>query len=458
MKFSNIIKSMAVVALVGGTISATAQSLHTGYFLESNVQRHEMNAAFGGEQNYFMLPALGGISMGVHTNMGLNNYIFERNGEMVTALSPQVSANDFINGLPAHQRAQVALDVPLLGVGFRAWGGFNTIVMKSRVNLDVNIPSSLMAFIKQGQDPSASVTHYDIDNLSARVNAYSEIALGHSRKLAALEGFSYGVKLKFLLGSGYANVQMDHIGLDLSRNRWMATTQGSSVISGNMDIVEDAEGNINNFDYNSIAAGYGFGVDLGAVYTPAALPELTVSLGVNDIGFMSWTDASTSVAKGEFEYTGFENLGGDATGLENQLENLVESATDLIRFEDAGVANKTMALNTVLNVGAEYSILNRKISFGLLSSTRFAGEYTYAEGMAVVNFRPLKWLHMAINGSYSTYGGALGALINICPNGFNLFVGCDYFAPTMKFNNDGIPVTPVNANVRVGIAFPIGKI
>ena len=40
-----------------------------------------------------------------------------------------------------------------------------------------------------------------------------------------------------------------------------------------------------------------------------------------------------------------------------------------------------------MRIGAEYSILDNHISFGLLSTTRFGGHRTYAEGMAAVNFR-----------------------------------------------------------------------
>ncbi len=456
MKLTNILRTLVVTATLAGATTSFAQTLHSGYFLESMVQRHEMNAAFGGEANYIMLPGLGGLQMGIHTNFGLSNYVFNRNGEMVTGFSSQVTAQEFIGQLPEMQRLGIDIDIPVLSVGFRGMGGFNTIVIKERNDINLAIPSSLMAFIKTGNNTSNGAI-YDIDNLGLQVNAIGELTLGHSRKLDALEGFSYGAKVKLLVGLARASVQIDHIGLSLTSDSWQATSTGSAQFSQGIDMVyENGEFSSIKFGNYNIG-GWGLGFDLGAVYTPAALPELTVSVGVNDLGFIKWNNMSNAVAGGTFEYNGFENIASDDAPLEEQLDVILEDVKELINLQEAPAISPTYQLKTTLNVGAEYAILGRKISFGLLSSTRFAGQYTYAEGMAVVNFRPLTWLHVALNGSYSTYGGALGTLVNICPNGFNIFFGCDYFAPTMTFNNQMVPINTVNANFRVGIAFPFGK-
>lgn len=456
MKTMRNIKIWIVATLIGVAATTSAQTFHSGYFLESMLQRHEMNAAFGGEANYVLLPGVGGFQVGLQTNFGLSNYVFERDGQMVSALSSQVSAADFLKGLPTNQRINLSVEVPVLSVGFRGMGGFNTIVVKSRTMLDANIPSSLMAFVKTGQDPTTGVAHYDIDNMGLQANSYMEFALGHSRKLDALEGFSYGAKVKFLMGVANATLDMEHIGVDFSRNAWTISSQGTAQISNNIQIVTNEDGEIQRVDVNSVTGGFGMGIDLGAAYTPAALPDLTVSLAINDIGFISWDNMYQAVSAGEYSYTGFDNIGSDSEPIDKQIDDMLKSALDVVMLKDAGQKTTVKSLHSTLNVGAEYAILNRKISFGLLSSTRFAGEYTYAEGMAVVNFRPCHWFNVALNGSYSTYGGALGALFNFISPGFNLFFGCDYFAPTMKFNSNLIPVNPVNANFRIGLAIPFG--
>ena len=289
-------------------------------------------------------------------------------------------------------------------------------------------------------------------------NNYVEIALGHSRKLPALEGFSYGAKLKFLVGALSAQANIEHIGLEMSQERWMVETKGVASLSSGLSLTYDGEGNINGVDASSLQiGGYGFGVDLGAVYTPAALPDLTVSLALNDLGFISWSNLNNSVASGSFEYTGFGTIGTEGTALNDQLDAMLEDVSELIKFEPVAPHNETRMLQTTLNVAAEYAILNRMISFGLLSSTRFGAPYTYAEGMAVVNFRPASWFQAAINGSVSTQGSAVGALLTFCPNGANIFLGCDYISPNMKFSAESIPLYGTRANVRAGIIITFGK-
>lgn len=108
-----------------------------------------------------------------------------------------------------------------------------------------------------------------------------------------------------------------------------------------------------------------------------------------------------------------------------------------------------------MRIGAEYSILDNHISFGLLSTTRFGGHRTYAEGMAAVNFRPLSALHITLNGSVSNMGSSVGAILNVCTPGFNLFFGTDYFAT--KYSKQFIPINHARANFCFGINFTFGK-
>ena len=196
--------------------------------------------------------------------------------------------------------------------------------------------------------------------------------------------------------------------------------------------------------------------------TKASLKDLQAIL--NAISFLKERELDTVHALGEYLSridTQMNDLRKKVRSKEQRIRDIDAlnwAMFELFNFKEGSNVSPTYSLKTTLNIGAEYAILNRMISFGILSSTRFAGHYTYAEGMAVVNFRPLSWLHLAVNGSYSTYGAGMGALINICPNGFNLFIGCDCITPTMRYNNQMIPINPVNANVRVGIAFPFGKL
>lgn len=456
MKKLLTIKYCIAICLAGWTVFGSAQTLQSSYFLESMVQRHELNPAFSAKSNYVVVPVLGGSHIGVHSNVGLSDFLFQRGNELVSGLSPTVTATDFLNGLPTNSQMELTMEVPIFSIGFRALGGFNTISLKERSFIAMNVPSSLFAFLKQGQDANGTI-RYDIDNLTFYTDNYVELALGHSRELPALEGFSYGAKVKFLIGLLGGSLSMEHIGIDFTQDRWLITSQGSAQLSSGLQYTVDEDGNIDGFEMPSYRlGGFGLGFDLGVAYTPAALPDLTVSLALNDIGFISW-EMARAVSGGTFEYTGFDEIGvSGQPEASDQIEDLLNDMISIIDIHSDGSKSRTTSLHTTLNVAAEYAILNRKISFGVLSSTRFGEPYTYAEGMAVVNFRPLSWLHLAINGSVSTYGGALGALINICPKYVNIFAGCDYISPTTKFGAQGIPVNGMNFSLRAGFAFTFG--
>ena len=443
--------------LIIAAAQMSAQTFHSGYFLESMVQRNELNPAFGAQSNYIVAPVLGGTQIGLHSNFGMGNFFFQRGDMLVNGLSSQVSANEFLGGLPTNNQMEMSIEIPLVSVGFHAWGGFNTIILKERSFAAANVPSTLFEFLKLGQN-SQGVARYDIDNLSVYTDHYIELAFGHQRELPALEGFSYGAKVKLLVGALGGSIDMQHIGVDLSQNRWYITSEGSAQLSSGMHLVYNENGDITNIAFDSYRlGGFGLGFDLGAAYTPEALPNLTVSLALTDIGFISWIDMDRAVAGGTFEYTGFDEVGAPGQPeASKQLDDLLNDMAQVINISPTTSATVTNSLRTTLNIGAEYAILNRKISFGILSSTRFGHPYTYAEGLAVVNFRPLSWLHLAINGSASTFGGALGALINICPKGVNIFAGCDYISPTTKFGAQGIPVNSANFNFRAGFAFTFG--
>ena len=116
----------------------------------------------------------------------------------------------------------------------------------------------------------------------------------------------------------------------------------------------------------------------------------------------------------------------------------------------------TSMMKASLNVGAEYSVLNNAISFGVLSHTRF-GKDTYAEGMLTVNFRAKKAFMMSLNGTVSNMGHSFGALLNLCPKGFNLFLAVDCY-PAIKLAPDCyLPINKFHVNAALGLNFTFGE-
>ncbi|MBQ5380276.1 MAG: hypothetical protein IIU60_02550, partial [Paraprevotella sp.] len=95
------------------------------------------------------------------------------------------------------------------------------------------------------------------------------------------------------------------------------------------------------------------------------------------------------------------------------------------------------------------------LRFGFLSSTYINGAYSWSEGRFSANIVPCKWFDASVNYSISSFGSSLGWLISLHPKGFGLYIGSDYqfFKVTPQF----VPVNHVNANINLGITFPLGK-
>ena len=88
------------------------------------------------------------------------------------------------------------------------------------------------------------------------------------------------------------------------------------------------------------------------------------------------------------------------------------------------------------------------MKFGILSSTRLQGKYSWTEGRVSANYSPLKWLNGGVNFAVSSFANSMGWVLNIHPKGLNLFVGMDRLLG--KVSKQGIPLNS-NTSVSVGM-------
>jgi hypothetical protein len=139
------------------------------------------------------------------------------------------------------------------------------------------------------------------------------------------------------------------------------------------------------------------------------------------------------------------------SSIDSEIDQIEEDLKGLTRFSQEQQVSKSQTLTTTLNVGAEYGILNNKISFGLLSSTRFGMPIVWSEVMAAANFRPTSWFNATINGNFSNIRQSMGVMLNFCPKGFNFFIGSDYIP--FKYSKEGIPLYNAKFNLLFGMSF-----
>ena len=437
-------------------LSTEAQVNHSAYFMENMPNRHLMNPALTPDFNYVNLPLIplfSGMQIGLNSNIGMGTVLYPRGNELVTGLHSSVSADEFLGNLRKNNAIEADVRYNILSFGFARWGGYNTFGLNVRSVTGIYLPKQLFEFAKVGQNDGAT-TEYDINNLGLNTQNYAELALGHSHKIT--DRLTIGAKVKFLVGLVHASAEINDLNVYMSQDKWQIHHNGRLFTSNLIKINYKDGGEIDDIETQNVGtAGGGFGVDLGASYK--LLDNLTLSAALTDIGFISWKGSEAVAKPDPFVFDGFHHFGAEddpATGeseLDKETDQIQEDLKNLVRFNDNGSTKATTSLTTTLNIGGEYSILSDKISFGLLSSTRFGLPVVWTEMMASANFRPASWFHATINGSFSNIGQSMGIMLNFCPKGFNFFIGSDYIP--FKYSKQGIPLNHAKANFTIGMNF-----
>ncbi len=451
----NIKTIVAAAGLLAACATAEAQNTYSAYFLDNYLYRSEMNPAFGNESNYVGFPALANMNIGMEGNLHLKNVLFNVNGKTSLFTNPNVSVEEVMSGIHDKNRLGANIKLNILNGGFKAWGGYNSIAVNVRADVNAQIPGSLFSLLKEG----ISNQTYDISNFRANAVGYGEIVLNHSRDIKQVPGLRVGASVKFLLGYGQVDARFDEASLTLGQDSWN--------IRSNALIRASVKGLSYKTDYNDDAQreyvsgaeldgtglnGFGMAFDLGAQYK---WRDFRFSAAILDLGFISWSNTSVASTQGvrEVQTSRYEF---DVTGDDDSKEwdRLKNDLTALYQMDDLGnQGGRTTSLAATLNFGAEYTLpYYRNLTFGLVNSTRIQGAYTWTQFRVSANVRPVKFLSASANLAMGTYGVGFGWLLNVNPGkGASIFLGMDQTLG--KLAKQGVPLNS-NAKVNLGINFP----
>jgi hypothetical protein len=460
-------KAIVAASMLMACSGAMAQELNSAYYTEDYNFRHEMNPAYGNEQNYVSIPALGNINVGLHGNFGyqdvvLHNpmYGIEGGKKMTTFMNPYISASEALDGFSTGNNRIVGdVGVTLLSAGFKAFGGYNTITLSSKTSFGVSLPYELFEFAKNTGNKT-----YNIGDINVGAKSYVELGLGHSRQIN--DKLRVGAKLKFLLGVASADFLFKDVKADLASNdKWIISGTATADVSmkGFTYESETAEYNdpskgeyekINSANVDGAGiGGFGMAIDLGGVYK--INDDWTVNAAVLDLGFINWSNDMQAVNRADkFEFSGFRDLSVSSdhgSTIDDQLDSYGDQITDFVNLRDNGdQGGRTTGIGATVNVGAEYNLpVYRKITFGALSSTRINGAYTWTEGRISANWTPLSWLDGGVNFAVNSFTTSMGWVLNIHPKGYNFFIGMDHVLG--KNSKEGIPLSS-NASLALGMS------
>ena len=455
----NIRKYIAAALFFSAALTSQAQELNSAYFTEGYTFRHTENPAIGNDRNYISVPGIGNVNVGLHGNFGLDGVLWENQWgpeQTTTFLNPNISVEEALSKFnDGDNKVQGDIKLTLLSVGFKKWNGYNTVELSSKTSFGAYLPYALFEFAK-----NTGNERYNIGDVGASAQSYVELAFGHSRQFN--EHLRLGAKLKVLFGVARADLKMENVTADLTGQSWTVGGYATAdvMMKGFHYLSEDKDykshsgtyPTINDFDIDGGGiGGMGLAIDLGGVYK--INDDFTVSAALTDLGFIHWSEDMQACNDSKtFVFGGFHDLGmhtGDGT-FDERTDEYTDQIMEFVNLRDMGdKGGASRGIAATMRIGGEYTLqVHRPLTFGLLSTTRLNGKYTWTEGRLSANYHAAKWLDGGLSVALGTFGASSGWVINIHPKPFNLFIGMDHILG--KTAKQMVPLTS-NASLNVGL-------
>lgn len=445
-KSINLLKVACMAGLLSvlGITNGYAQGLRTSYFMDNVPARLKMNPALQPARGYFNIPAIGALGLSISSNkLTIDDFV-----DIIENKNGFLESDKFMNRLDNKNSVNIDLTTDVLSFGFYSGKGFWTINLGARAIISTTIPKAMFEFARHAEEIKVG-DKYDIKNMELHADVFSEISLGYSRPVT--DRLNIGGRFKVLVGVGNLDAQIDEILVDTdgNYNNWRVKTKGTLETSmKGLELEYDTEhGYINDIDIDTPGvSGFGFGVDLGASYK--ILNNLTVSAAIIDLGFINWSKTHTTIAKTQGEHSYGEILDSvDPNDYDDSEFSTDIFDLDLIQFEQEEAKSRKTTLRSTLNLGAEITLLNNKLGFGILSSTQFTLPESYSELTVSANYRPRNWFgatlsYSFLHSEFKTFGIGL----KLGP----IFIGSDYLMTKA-------PGDANRANAYIGCSIPLGK-
>ena len=456
------VKYMAVAFFAGCAAIANAQNLRTGYFSDNFLYRHDLNPAIANDSNYFSIPVVGNVNAAMMGNFGYSDLVHknplypdESDKKMTSFMNPYVK-NPLKGFASGDNKMNGEMKVSIMSVGFKKWKGYNTVELNLRGQANVRVPFRLFQLAAE-----AANDQYNIGDINASAQAFTELSFGHSRQYD--RKLRVGAKVKLLVGFGDVNVKMENVKAELNHtDYWTVNANAESHVSmkGFKYVSRTKEYNASPGTYPHVrdvdmgkasVAGFGAAIDAGAVYK--INDDLTVSGAIRDLGAIMWSNDYYATNDAEtLTFDGFHDvtIGSDSPNvLDHQADSYTDQMLDFANLRDKGdKGSRITGLGATVLAGCEYIIPTYRIlKVGLLGTARINGPYSWGEARLSGNISPVKWFDGSVSLAVNNYTANFGFLANFHSKGFNFFLGMDSLLG--KVSKEMIPLSS-NGGVSFG--------
>lgn len=483
MKLKYIITTILLTTLLGSA-KVNGQTSATLYFMEEIAERNNMNPAFTPNCKFYLdLPIMPNFYLDLGNNsLSLSNLLYLNNGNTTTALSSAASIDKFYNTLQPTTTISTNLALNLLSFGFQInERSYFTFDLGLNVSANVYIPKDIFGLALYGTPDAYGVNSFDLSSLGVSADIYSSLGLGYMYKIN--DQWTVGTKLKLLMGYANITTNFNNVDLNASSDEWNVQIDGQINGSVPLEFDKTADGQLDLMsmaipDVSSLLSllyqpgGIGGAIDLGVTYKP--IKGLTVSAAITDLGFIHWNRNLVTASVSDFTYsidgliddTSLSDIMGNNISMDSTSALATQFVDDLL---EATTATEGEAYNSMIYanfvVGAEYGVLNNKISVGVLNRLKFNNAYTHNELTLSLNLRPIDWIKTTFSYTYiNQFAANMGVGLNfrICAMNMYLladFVPLSYATLVSEANNMSIPV-PYNTQrvtLQAGMALNIGR-
>ena len=471
---------IAASVLLVSVLSAEAQDFRTGYFLGGYQYAYRMNPAFPSEHNFFSV-GLGQFGADVQSDFGFSDFIKkdEASGQYLLFLNDKVSSADFLSGFKQDElnKFELTSNVNLLSKG--TWNkekrSFSTFDISIKTTTRMDLPYDLFKFLKEG---TSVVSNFDFSGTGVSSRNYLELAYGTTRNFNNV--FSFGIRLKGLVGLANASMKMDKLNVTMTPTLWTVDSKGT--LSGSVPFAElgtTTQGGKEYYDYSAVSItpgkitknlGLGGAADIGISIN--LVPWITISAALLDFGYVNWMDEIYGVSNAVSAFTPSAEAGAD------QVDQFISAMKDIYKFEPQEVTAKTLGgaweqMPYRVNGGVEIRVpFYQRLSVGALY-TMYNGDFSFNkdELLLSANWTPLNFLSASVSSRLGDQFKVFGAAVNLHPSLFNLFAGIDV-VPTKLINVSSLlgdkipdavkpyclmPADDLNLNAYVGLSFALGK-